>query len=111
MTRIVTILGLVLLAAPALAQEKLKTPERYQQLKRCGAQVERAAADLGIDPADVTKASLVPVTQYRGGSEYVTGFEAWLTRTSCGGQVVIQMKTDCAVRGAYGRGNCKMPKK
>ncbi len=96
------------MATPVMAS----ATERWEEISavnrdtRCAPQVSEALGEFDIDPADVTRTSVMPVSMLHDGSYQIMGWEAYLTRRSCSGTTVIEMKLDCTVTGQRGQGGC-----
>ncbi len=93
---LLTALALTLAATPALAKRG-----------DCAAAVQEKLRELSIPPDDVTEIRYQAVRQgTRGGGGRVVGIEAWIKLASCRGNLVVQMRSSCKLRGHYGTGDC-----
>ncbi|MDJ0896720.1 MAG: hypothetical protein QNJ92_16365 [Alphaproteobacteria bacterium] len=92
-----TLLAVPMLISPTAALAKSCKAAVFEELER-----------LGITRDDITEARLYPVVQPNVGGGRLIGWEAWIERKSCDGQIVINLRTSCNVRDTYGRGDCKV---
>ena len=93
-------LGLTLAGVPALAGNTV----------RCEATVAARLGEYGISQADVT--GTFYVAQLRAVSRTgraLRGVTTWVSLKACKGSLVIDMNTQCRVRQAYTRGECRVP--
>ncbi|MDJ0896723.1 MAG: hypothetical protein QNJ92_16380 [Alphaproteobacteria bacterium] len=102
---------LLLLAITATPLSASAT-ERWEEISavnrdtRCAPQVSEALGEFGIEPEDVTRSNVMPVSMLHDGSYQIMGWEAYLARRSCPGTTVIEMKLDCTVTGRRDQGGC-----
>ncbi len=103
---------LAILLAVLIAPWAANATERWEEISavnrdtRCAAQVSEALSEFNIDPADVARTNVMPVTMLHDGSYQIMGWEAYLGRRSCPGTTVIKMKLDCTVTGRRDQGGC-----
>lgn len=93
-------------AAGSLEFEKIE-PRHYRGAELCAEAIEAGIRELKIERADVTNISVVPNMVLKGDSEVVLGYEAWLTRASCDGAVVLTLSLRCEMTGWYAGGDCE----
>ncbi len=75
---------------------------------QCKAAVAERLDELNVDAADIRKIStVVQHSSHREGGP-PTGYEAWVSLSSCKGNLVIKLSKRCRVRQVYGRGECKL---
>ena len=93
-------LGLVLAGAPAQAGN----------YPRCEAKVAEQLGEYGIGEADISGIDYVrKVRAVSRSREAISGVTAWVSLDACKGSVVIVMNTQCRMKQAYTRGQCRVP--
>ena len=102
------VLMIAMLATPLAAN----AAERWEEIAavnrdtRCAPQVSEALGEFDIDPDDVLRTNVMPVSMLHEGSYQLMGWEAYLGRRSCPGTTIIKMKLDCTVISRRDQGGC-----
>ena len=93
-------LGLVIAGAPALAGN----------YPRCEADVAERIGEYGVGETDIAGIDYVrKVLAVSRSQETISGVTAWVSLNACKGSVVIVMNTQCQMKQAYTRGQCRVP--
>ncbi len=74
----------------------------------CEATVDERLERLKVDRSDIAWIFYEEVARLGRSNERVERLLVWISLTSCGSYLIIDMYPDCRVRQVYGRGACDL---